>query len=81
MFNGAMLLDNVDIDDLAMSASDLLDQFRKRGMPNIIRRKVLEKTYDAINLEKLKGLVQKFEAAIQDHDAEVVAAQTALVEH
>jgi hypothetical protein len=47
---GVML--DVDIDDLALSASDLLDQFRKRGMPDTIHRKVLEKTYAANNLEK-----------------------------
>jgi hypothetical protein len=65
VIDGAMLLDNVDIDDLAMSASDLLDQFRKRGMPDTIHRKILDKTYDANNLEKLNGLVAKFEAAIR----------------
>jgi hypothetical protein len=79
MLDGNMYLDNVDIDDLATSASDLLDQYRKRGMT--IQRKVLNNTYDAKNLEKLKGLLVKFEAAIQDHDAELAAAQAALVEH
>jgi hypothetical protein len=81
MLDGDMYLDNVDIDDLAMSASDLLDQYRKRGMPYTIHRMVLEKSYATNNLEKLKGLVAKFEAAIQDHDAEVAAAHTALVDH
>jgi hypothetical protein len=56
MCDGPMLLDNVDIDDLAMSASDLLDQYCKRGMPDTIHRKVLDKTYDAQNLENLDDI-------------------------
>ena len=46
-----------DVDDLAMLASDLLDQFRDRGMPDTIQRKVLNNTHDANNLEKLRDLV------------------------
>ncbi len=42
MFDGDMLLDNVDIDDLALSASNLLDQFRKRGMDYTIQRNLCE---------------------------------------
>jgi hypothetical protein len=38
-------------------------------MDDTIQRKILNNTYDAKNLEKLKGLVEKFEAAIQIHDA------------
>jgi hypothetical protein len=70
-----------DIDDLAIKASDLLDQFRDRGMPDTIHRKVLDKTYDADNLEKLRDLVAKFKAAIEAHDAKVAAAQAALSAH
>jgi hypothetical protein len=66
---------------LALSASDLLDQFRERGMPDTIQRKVLDKTYEANDLAKLKDLVARFEAAIQNHDAKLAAAQTALMEH
>ena len=76
-----MYLENVDINELAMSASELLDQYRKGGINDTIYRKVLNNTYEANNLEKLKVLVAKFEAAIQDHDAEVAAAHTALVDH
>jgi hypothetical protein len=47
-----------------MSASELLDQYRKGGINDTIYRKVLNNTYEANNLEKLKGLVVKFEAAI-----------------
>jgi lysyl-tRNA synthetase class II len=78
MFDGATSY--LDIDDLAMAASDLLDQFRKRGMDDAIQRSVVKKTFKEENLEKLRELVAKFEAAIQDHDAEVAAAQAALVE-
>jgi hypothetical protein len=46
---------DVDIDDLALSASDLLDQFRERGMPDTIQRKVLDKTHEANDLAKLKA--------------------------
>jgi hypothetical protein len=70
-----------DVDDLAMMASDLLDQFRDRGMPDTIQRKVLNNTYDANNLEKLRELVAKFKAAIEAHDAKVAAAQAALSAH
>ncbi len=69
------------VDDLAMKASDLLDQFRKRGMPDSIQRKVLDKTYEANDLAKLRELVARFEAVIQTHDADVAAAQAALSAH
>ena len=71
----------LDVDELAMLASDLLDKFRKRGMPDEIQRKVLAKTYDVNDLEKLRGLVAKFKAAIEAHDAKVAAAQAALSAH
>jgi hypothetical protein len=61
-----------------MAACTLLDQFRDRGMPDTIQRKILEKTFDA---EKLKDLVQNFKAAIQAHDAKVAAAQVAVSAH
>jgi hypothetical protein len=35
----------LDVDDLAMLANDLLDQFRDRGMNDTIPRKVLNNTY------------------------------------
>jgi hypothetical protein len=73
------LEDDVDVDELAMSASALLNQYRKRGINDDIGRRVLNNTHEARNLERLKGLVAKFEAAIQVHDAEVAAAHTALV--
>ncbi len=69
---------DVDIVDLALSASDLLDQFRGRGMPDSLQRKILDKTYEANDLANIKDLV---EAAIQNHDAKLAAAQTALMEH
>ena len=50
-------------------------------MPDAIQRKVLDKTYEANDLAKLKDLVARFEAAIQNHDAKLAAAQTALMEH
>jgi hypothetical protein len=62
MLEGEMPL--LDIDDLAMAASDLLDQFRDRGMNDPIQR--------------TEGLIAKFKAAIQAHDAKVAAAQAAL---
>jgi hypothetical protein len=46
----------LDIDDLAIAASDLLDQFRKRGMDDVIQRSIVKRTFEADNLEKLKGL-------------------------
>jgi hypothetical protein len=69
-----------DINDLVLEASDLLDQFRDRGMHDTIQRRVqvVDKTDDAHNLEKLKDLVAKFKAAIHSHDAKVAAAQAAL---
>jgi hypothetical protein len=70
-----------DVNDLAMMASDFLDQFRKGGMPDSIHRRVLDTAHQTNNLEKLKGLVTRFEAAIQAHDAEVAAAQVALSAH
>jgi hypothetical protein len=69
------------VDDLALMASDLLDQFRKRGMPDAIQRKVLDKIYEPKDLAKIKDLVARFEAAIQTHDAEVATAQAALSAH
>jgi hypothetical protein len=72
---------DVDIDDLALSASDLLDQFRERGMPDTIHRRILDTAHQTNNLEKLKDLVARFQAAVQNHDAKLAAAQTALMEH
>ncbi len=63
-----------DVDDLALTACALLDQFRDKGMDDTIHRKVLNNTYDAKNLEKLKVLVKNFKAAIETHDAKVAAA-------
>jgi hypothetical protein len=34
----------LDIDDLAMAASDLLDQFRKRDMSDLIQRTIVKQT-------------------------------------
>jgi hypothetical protein len=70
-----------DVDDLALLASELLDKFRKRGMPDTIQRRVIDTAHEANNLEKLRVLVAKFKAAIEAHDAEVAAAQAALSEH
>jgi hypothetical protein len=70
-----------DVDDLAMLASDLLDQFRDRGMPDTIQRGVLDTAHQTNNLEKLRDLVAKFKAAIEAHDAKVAAAQAALSTH
>ena len=61
----------LDVDELVMMASDLLDQFRDRGMPDTIHRKVLEKTFDANNLEKLRdrGRIQhRHDACSSDSD-------------
>ncbi len=68
----------VDIDDLAMAATDLLDLFRERGMDDSVQRKLVGRALDSESVEKLKGLIAKFEAAIQAHDAKVAAAQAAL---
>jgi hypothetical protein len=73
----------IDIDDLAMAASDLLDQFRKSfaRVARATQRTIVNRTLESNNLESsnsLKGLVAKFEAAIQAHDAEVAAAHVAL---
>jgi hypothetical protein len=76
MLDGATLFP--DIDDLAMTASDLLDHFRKRGMGDLVQRTVVNRTLEANNLEKLKGLIAKFEATIQDQHAEVAAARLVL---
>ena len=67
-----------DADELALLACDLLDKFRKRGMHDAIQRRVLNTAHETNNLEKLRGLVAKFKAAIKAHDAEVAAAQAAL---
>ena len=76
-----LLEDDCDIDELAMSASALLIQYRKRGINDDTERRVLNNTHDARNLERLRVLIAKFEATIQAHDAEVAAAHTALVAH
>ncbi len=67
-----------DIDDLAMAATYLLDQFRKRGMDDSVQRSSAKKTFETDIMEKLKGLIAKFEVAIQAHDAEVAATNAAL---
>jgi hypothetical protein len=51
-----------------------------RGMNDAIQRTVINRTLEANNLEKLKGLIAIFEAAIQAHDAKVAAAQATLEE-
>ncbi len=79
MLDGPTLPD-LDIDDLAMAATDLLDQFRDRGMDDSVQRKLVGRALDAESVEKLKGLIAKFEAAIQAHEAKVAAAQAALEE-
>lgn len=66
----------IDIDELA--ASDLLDQFRKRGMDDAIQRIIIKRTLDAENVGKLKRLIARFKAKIQAHHADVAAAQAAL---
>jgi hypothetical protein len=83
LLNCVLMLDGytppiVDIDDLAMEATDLLDQFRKRGMEDSVQRKLVGKALDLESVEKLKGLIAKFETAIQAHNAEVAAAHAAL---
>ena len=70
-----------DVDDLALLASDLLDQFRDRGMNETIQRRVLDTAHQTNNLEKLRGLVAKFKASIEAHDAKVAKAQAALAAH
>jgi hypothetical protein len=80
MFDGETLFLD-DINDLAaMAASDLLDQFRDRGLNDAIPRTVVNRTLEACNMEKLKVLIVKFKAAIQAHDAKVAAAQAAQAE-
>jgi hypothetical protein len=79
MYDGEMRF--LDIDDLVMAACALLDQFRERGMHDAVQRRVVEKTFEANNLEKLKDLVANFKAAIQAHDAKVAAAHAALSAH
>jgi hypothetical protein len=64
-----------------MAVSDLLDPFRDRGMNVAIQRTIVNRTLEANNLEKLKGLIAKFEPAIQAHDAKVAAAQATLSAH
>ena len=61
-----------------MAASDLLDQFRKRGMDDVIQRTIVKRTLDAENVGKLKRLIARFKAKIQAHYADVAAAQAAL---
>jgi hypothetical protein len=83
LLNGVIIFDGttppvVDIDDLVMATIDLLDQYRKRGMDDSVERSIVKQTFEADNIEKLKGLIAKFEAAIQAHDAEVAAARAAL---
>jgi hypothetical protein len=81
MSDGYMHLEDIDMDEIAMSASALLNQYRKRGINDEIEIRVLNNAHESRNLEKLKGLLAKFDAAIQAHDAEVAAAHTALVTH
>ncbi len=72
MYDGDMAF--FDIDDLAMVimvASAHLDQVCKRGIHDAIQRRVVERTFEANNLEKLKDLVANFKAVIQAHDAKV----------
>ena len=73
----------LDIDDLAMVACALLDQFCERGIPDAIQRRVVsvENTLEANNQEKLKDLVTNFTAVIHAHDAKVAASQAALSAH
>ena len=63
MSDGATLPD-LDIDDLAMAARHLLEQFRKRGLDDVIQRKLVGSALDAENVEKLNSLIAKFEAAM-----------------
>ncbi len=66
LLNCTILLDGAtpfyDIDDLAMEASDLLDEFRDKGLNDLVQRTVVNRA---------------LEAAIQAHDAKVAAAQVA----
>ena len=68
----------LDIDDVAMMAAGLLDQFRDRGMNDTLQRNVANRALDQNNLEKLRSLVAKFKADIRAHDAKVAEAQLAL---
>ena len=70
-----------DADELALLASDLLDQFRDRGMDDSVQRKLVGRALDAESVEKLRDLVAKFKAAIEAHDAKVAKAQAALAAH
>ena len=80
MLDGAMPL-VFDVDDLAMAATDLLDQFRDRGIEDSVQRKlvglirIMWKGSTPVN-----GLIAKFGAAIKAHDAKVADAQKALEE-
>ena len=60
-----------------MEACGRLDQFRKRGMDDSLQRSIVKKAFGPENVERLKGLVAKFEGAIQTLDADLVAAVTA----
>ena len=68
----------LDIDDVAMMAAGLLDQFRDRGIHDSVQRFVIQKALEQNNLEKLRSLVAKFKADIRAHDAKVAEAQLAL---
>jgi hypothetical protein len=68
----------LDIDDVAMMAAGLLDQFRDRAIHDSVHRFVVQKALEQNNLEKLRSLVAKFKADIRAHDAKVAEAQLAL---
>ena len=63
---------------LAMEASAILNQFRKRGMDDVIERTIVKRTLEADNLEELNGLVATFKAQLLAHDADVAVAHAAL---
>jgi hypothetical protein len=39
-----------------------------RGMDDSVQRSIVKKAFENENVERLKGLVAKFEAAIQAHE-------------
>jgi hypothetical protein len=82
MYHGEPLF--LDIDDLAMQASALLDQFRSRGIGDLLQRVLVTRALKQNNRDRIIELVATFKAVIQDHDekfqadvANVAAAQVA----
>ena len=84
MYQGDLL----DIDDLAMQACALLDQYRSRGISDSLQRNLVNRALDQNHRDRIIELLAAFKAVIKEHDekvqaddANLAAAQVALLAH